>query len=219
LSKYGLIASDLGIPRLDSFAKSPPKLPNWNATAKTDSYDFARRFFGDDSTWNRYNMSSGGEDKSELWASSPIIADVITGSSLTRLETWGLEACYNFHGYEVKDQQTVDLGGGIKGTTMRFRPKGYKVMYSTVFWHWPVLENGKVRYERVTLMLPDDGNTKVRFPDGTRNPGLGDKVNDQLSRGKVGAGATNAHDKELESYMVAVGRQVVANQSVAPKKA
>jgi exosortase/archaeosortase family protein len=219
LSKYGLIASDLGIPRLDSFAKSPPKLPNWNATVKTDSYDFARRFFGDDSTWNRYSMSSAGGDKSDLWASTPILADVITGSSLTRLETWGLEACYNFHGYEVKDQQTVDLGGGIKGTTLRFRPKGFTAMYSTVFWHWPVLENGKIRYERVTLMLRDDGNTKVRFPDSAFASGIGDKINDQLSRGKAGIGATNEHDKELENYMVAVGRQVVANQSVAPKKA
>jgi hypothetical protein len=119
----------------------------------------------------------------------------------------------------VKDQQTVDLGGGIKGTTMRFRPKGFKVMFSTVFWHWPVLENGKIRYERVTLMLADDGTTNVHYPDSAASPGLGDKINDQLARGKAGIGATNEHDKELQNYMVAVGRLVVANQSVALKKA
>jgi exosortase/archaeosortase family protein len=212
--RYSLVASDLGIPRLASFASAPPTIQQWSPTSKGDSYDWARRFFGDDSTWNRFWLSPPAEQVGGLWGTEPILADVITGSSIDRLNAYGIEACYKFHGYNLNDQVTIDLGGGVKGTSMRWKD-GDNPAYTTVYWHWPVLEGGKRRYERVTLLLADRPSTRVAKTNVNFNT-VEARVDGALARGDVNVNKIDARNEELRSYLVEVARQLVASQQVAP---
>jgi exosortase/archaeosortase family protein len=215
--RYSLVASDLGVPRLSSFASAPPTISDWAPTTKGASYDWARRFFGDDSTWNRFWLAPPTETTGKLWGNTPILADVITGSSVARLNAYGIEACYKFHGYNLADQVSVDLGGGVKGTSLRWKD-GDGPVYTTVYWHWPVLEDGKRRFERVTLLLGDRGSTAVAKTDvdfGT----LSSRIEGALTRGDLAVSKVELHNQELRSYLVSVARELVAGQQVAPVQA
>lgn len=212
--RYSLVASDLGVPRLASFAMSPPTPSTWAPTRKTDTYDWARRFFGEDSTWNRFSLTPPTPGNPGLWANAPIIADVITSSSLSRLNAFGIEACYKFHGYDLRNQVTVDLGGGIKGTSMRWQD-GDGPVWTTVYWHWPVVEGGKRRFERVTLLLGDRGSTEVAATDIAFNT-VESRIDSAVSRGDVGASKVDERDEKLRSYLVAVARDLVSGQQSAP---
>ena len=207
---YGLIASDMGVPRLASFTARPPTLANWATPQVTNTYEWGRRFFGEDSTWLRFSLPSGPPGSGPLTTTSPIIADVISTSSLGRLETYGVEACYSFHSYDVSDQVDVDLGGGVRGTFMSWQAKKGP-RWSTLYWHWPVVENGKRRFERVTLLLPDSAVTAT--------PGGGADVADfastleaAISRGRLGVQSAGGAVGQHRLFLVQVGRQIVQNQ-------
>jgi exosortase/archaeosortase family protein len=214
LVRYGLVASDLGVPRLASFATTPPTIARWSETTRGDTYDWARQFFGDDSTWKRFSLLPPAKGKGELWSTMPIIADVITGSSLDRLNAYGIEACYKFHGYGLTEQTTVDLGGGVKGTSMRWQD-GDGPRWTTVYWHWPVMEHGKRRYERVTLLLADTGKTDVADTNINFDT-LDGRVDNALSRGELKQSKLTPHDQALRGYLVAVARKLVARQGTTP---
>ncbi len=212
--QYGLVASDLGVPRLVPFAQAPPRLEAWPQPVLSNRYEWGRRYFGEDSTWLRFSLPAPGEGAGPLWSTSPIIADVITTSSLGRLEAYGVEACYKFHGYDVRNQTSVDLGGGVKGTVLTWQAdKGPR--YTTVFWHWPVLDAGKVRYERVTLLLPDGGQTQVADVD-VDFESVNSKLDSIFRRGEFSAAPLDERTEELQRYLVSVAQTIVTVQPSSP---
>jgi len=164
LRQYDLVLSDLGAPRLVSFSDSPNHPPGWTVS-RTATYTWAKPFFGEDSTWYRYQFSWGGSGTSALQSSEPVISDVINTSDVTSFSTYGIEACYQFHGYKLYSIRTVDLGGGVTGNVLAYYNSSTRSDWTTLYWHWPVrTPSGGTRYERVTLMLVNANNARFSAP-------------------------------------------------------
>ena len=66
-----------------------------------------------------------------------IVADVIDSPDLASFSAYGVEQCYQFHGYSLANVAQVALGGGITGQTLAFTSQQYG-SWSIVFWILPV---------------------------------------------------------------------------------
>jgi exosortase/archaeosortase family protein len=148
LSRYTLVASELGAPRLTSFEVSPAQLPGWSVSA-IGSYPWTSRFFGSGSSWIRYQYSP-------TTAAGPttVIADVVTTSDLGSFNSYGLQACYSFHGYGLSPARSYPLGGGVQGTMITFRDPSLPESWNALYWVWAVSTPHGTRYERIVLLAP-----------------------------------------------------------------
>jgi exosortase/archaeosortase family protein len=204
-SRYELVADALGSPRLTSFVSNPKPIAGWGAPNKIDSYPWAKRFFGDSSNWDRFLLQPT-DTTGPLWSSSAVIADVITGSSLSNFNAYGVEACYRFHNYKLTSPTNVELGGGIVGTALSWKTAKGTSGWSAVFWHWPVLVNGSTRYERVTLLLSDSDTVQVRSPDIE----IAQDAAAQNAEAKL-----KGHLRDERKFLVALARELVTNQATS----
>ena len=159
---YDLVANAAGEPKLPSLAVHSAAPAGWRPYF-SDSFAWAKTYFGQDSTWNRYDyriFSSSAVSAGGL----PVTADVIDTTDLESFSAYGVLACYQFHGYNLKDITSVNLGGGIKGQTLSFQ-SSTAGDWSVLYWIVPVLSSGgTTSYERVVLYLLDDGNIVLKAP-------------------------------------------------------
>jgi exosortase/archaeosortase family protein len=162
LSRFRLVADNLGSTSIQSFLAQPVSLSGWQES-KVGEYDWATRFFGGDSSWIRY----------EYYGSKgpvPVIADVVTTSSLSRLDTYNVQACYSFHGYGLRKPIDYNLGGGVKSTLLTFSNSTLPGEWNALFWVWAVNTSEGRRYERIVLLAPVQGNyrpAKKKAPTAT----------------------------------------------------
>jgi exosortase/archaeosortase family protein len=146
LSRFQLVANNLGTTTIQSFTAAPVSLKGWQE-ARVAQYDWATRFFGSDSTWIRYQYYGGNQPTS-------VIADVVTTGSLGRLQAYGVQACYEFHGFGLHRPIDYNLGGGVKGTLLTFHDPKMSGEWNALFWVWAVNTPEGKRYERVVLLAP-----------------------------------------------------------------
>jgi exosortase/archaeosortase family protein len=214
LRSFSLVASDLGAPRLISFSSLPSQPRGWSVS-RTNVYTWATPFFGEDSTWYRYAYEYRGDPHAPLQANATVISDVINTSDLGSFSTYGIEACYRFHGYKLHSIRTVDLGGGVTGNVLAYYNTSTQSDWTTVYWHWPVrTDAGKTRYERVVLMLLN--TSRVRFTvsapsSSIRSVGLA--VQNAIS----GSGTVDARFARAETFLVQFGRAIIGQQAVASR--
>jgi exosortase/archaeosortase family protein len=215
LRSYDLVVSSLGAPRLVPFTDSPAQPPGWTAH-ETDVYTWAKPFFGENSTWYRFMYVWDSNSHDQLQSSAPVISDVIQTSDLSSFSTYGIEACYRFHGYKLHSIKTVDLGGGVTGNVLAYYNSKVHSDWTTVYWHWPVkTAAGKTRYERVTVMMINSAGATfsgtLPSPGLVRGLGLGvDNV--------LGGHVTSKVDAQLNStrlFLVAFARSIISRQAVA----
>ena len=217
LRSYDLVVSALGAPRLAPYSDFPAHPDGWS-DRKIDTYTWAKPFFGEDSTWYRYAYTWDSNVHDTFQSSTPVISDVIQTSDLSSFSTYGIEACYRFHGYKLHSIKTVDLGGGVTGNVLSYYNTKVHSDWTTVYWHWPVkAANGKTRYERITLMMI---NTSGATFTGTI-PGSG--LVRSLALGVNNALGSNQSkvDVQLSStrtFLVAFARSVIAHQAPASSK-
>lgn len=215
LRSYDLVVSSLGSPRLAAFSQAPSHPDGWTVH-KTDTYTWARPFFGNDSTWYRYEFSWDGRAADSLHSNQPVISDVINTSDVSSFSTYGIEACYRFHGFSLRSIRTVDLGGGVTGNVLAYYNPKTRTDWTTVYWHWPVKTvQGKTRYERMTLMLINTNDATFSAPPPS--PGvlrsLGLNVQNALA-GKAGSSVDTKLDK-TRAFLVEFARSVIVHQQVA----
>ncbi len=157
---YDLVANAAGEPKLPALSVRAAAPPGWQPSY-SDTFTWAKTYFGDDSTWNRYtyrDLSSSSLSAGGL----PVTADVIDTSDLESFSAYGVLACYQFHGYSLKGITSVNLGGGITGQTLSFQSNAAGD-WSVVYWIVPVVStNGSTLYERVVLYLLDDSRATLR---------------------------------------------------------
>lgn len=214
LRSYDLVVSSLGAPRLAPFSDHPAQPVGWSAH-KTDVYTWAKPFFGEDSTWYRFEYVWDSNTHDELQSSSPVISDVIQTSDLSSFSTYGIEACYRFHGYQLHSIQTVDLGGGVTGNVLSYYNSKVHSDWTTVYWHWPVKSaDGKTRYERVTLMLIDTAGATFHGPSLSSSTArsLGLSVTNAIS------GKRSKADSQLSttrSFLIAFAQRIISHQAAA----
>jgi exosortase/archaeosortase family protein len=214
LGDYDAVAGTLGQPRLVGFTQRPTSPDGW-VQRRTNQYTWARRFFGEDSTWNRYLLSSIGTSQS-LKATGSIVADVISTSDRARFSAYGVQACYQFHGYKLKGAVDVDLGNGVRGSALSYLNPKQKATWTAVYWHWPVKVGNETRYERVTLVLSGNARTAVAVA-GTPAPTPGASLSRSLTREAAGGGAVaNLEDPRLDEnrdFLVAFAHELIEKEA------
>jgi exosortase/archaeosortase family protein len=201
LRNYDLVASATGEPKLASFLSQPGAPSGWGATF-SDRYDWAKPYFGDSSLWYRYSYSPTF-GSSDLSADLPVFADVINTSNLSSFSAYGVEACYKFHGYTLRDVAQVNLGGGINGQALSYSTKSHQ-NWSIVYWIWPVVNGTSTRYERIILYLLDAGKDQVSAPGVTG-----------ITNVKGSLSAANQDQRNLlavRAFLVAFAREIIKNQ-------
>jgi hypothetical protein len=76
---------------------------------------------------------------------------VVASDDLESFATFGLEACYRFHGFGVAGGSSLDLGAPASGRTVTFHNRETGSWWAVGSWVWPV-RGGDARYERVSLL-------------------------------------------------------------------
>jgi len=205
LKSYDMVANALGGARLASFSDHPYAPDGWTAR-QTNRYTWARPFFGEDSTWLRYAYTSRVGSPGPLHTSRPIIGDVVRTSNLRSFSAYGVEACYRFHGYKLRDVASVSLGGGITGQALSYTNEELKQDWTLVYWIWPVrTADAATSYERVTLYLQGTGDAPLQ---GGAAPG-------DVKSLRGGLSTTDEVDRRLvntRSFVVAFAQDVVGGQ-------
>lgn len=215
LREYELVADRLGEPRLVDFTNSPARVGGW-FVARTGEYPWAKRYFGDDSSWRRYtyvwNVLS--RNTASYRSNAPVFVDVISTSDLRTFSQYGLEACYRFHGYEISDTRSVDLGGGVTGTTVSYFNPRQRANWTTLFWHWPVQTPLGVRYERVVVMMIDTLDASLSAP--TLSPSIARRLGVGLSNALRGGGSSRAFGEKLlrtRNFLIGFGQTILSTQA------
>ena len=214
LRSYDLVVSSLGAPRLVSFTQSPSSPVGWSVT-RTNAYTWATPFFGEDSTWYRYGYTYAGDPAATLKSNGEVISDVINTSDVTTFSTYGIEACYRFHGYKLHSIRTVDLGGGVTGNVLAYYNTATKSDWTTLYWHWPVkTASGKTRYERITLMLVNTQNASFSGPalGSSTVRSLGLRIENAIIHQK---NSVDAKFAQTEAFLVQFAHAVIEGQAVS----
>ena len=212
LSRYDRVATSTGAPRLASFARSQETPEGWSL-AQNDQYDWARQYYGRDSTWIRYMYSNQGTNP-DLQASVPVIADVIETSDRAALVNYGVESCYTFHGYSITGRQSVDLGSGVIGGILTWTNPDTELTWTSLYWHWPIASGGKTRYERITLVINQSPSNTFSSPalDTGGLRGLQLDLNDALN----GAGGGDLSSlRDSRQFLVNFARIMVNERAPA----
>lgn len=204
LSTYNPVSNASGEPRLASFLADPATPAGWTSLYNTEFF-INKPLFGQSSRWFRYLYVSNG--KGSLSSTMPVTADVINAGGLSGFDQYGVEACYTFHGYLLRDVAKVGLGDGITGQALSYTGTSADSDWSIVYWIWPVSSATGTRYERIILYLQNTSTGTVKV-NGTV-PGV---------TGLSGALSTsNAQQARLirnRAFLVAFARQIVAKQTL-----
>jgi exosortase/archaeosortase family protein len=206
LKEFNLVANAAGEAKLASYSQDPATPAGWAVQYET-AYTWAQPYFGDNSTWLRYEYFAKGTG-GNLHTNLPITADVINTTSLESFSAYNVQACYNFHGYAMRDVAQVALGGGIEGQALSYST-GSNGDWTIVYWIWPVkpkTSGGSTHYERVILYLQDTPSTEVHAP----------RVTTGIKSLDGALSPDNAEDARLiaeRSFMVQFARQVVQAQA------
>jgi exosortase/archaeosortase family protein len=152
LRSYNLVANVAGEGKLASYITVPVSPAGWTSRFET-TYNWAQPLFGDTSVWNRYQLTPGSGG--DLPAHTTVIADVIDSPDLESFSAYGVEQCYQFHGYALANLAQVNLGGGINGQTLSYTSQQYG-SWSIVYWILPVIRGTSTVYERVVLYVQNE---------------------------------------------------------------
>lgn len=187
LRSYDLVADAVGAPRLWSFSDHPFAPDGWRPLRSAE-YTWAKPYFGEKSTWLRYQYRLLPKAVSAFSAGLPVVADVISTTDVRTFSAYGIEACYRFHGYRLGSVANVALHGGVTGQVLSYVNAKAGQAWTVVYWIWPVKSFAGTRYERVVL----------------------------YSQNSAG-GAGGARPEDLRPYLVSFAKAVVAGQRTVPE--
>ncbi|CAN5712647.1 hypothetical protein BH10ACT1_BH10ACT1_05380 [soil metagenome] len=216
LRSYDLVANLDGSPRLMAYQDLQGHPLGWRAR-KTADFGWGKQFFGKDSTWSRYDMAWDGMTKTAFETRTHVTVDVVSTTDPSRFQTYGIEACYQFHGYDLRSQRTVDLGG-VTAQVLSWSSSTLDSTWTTVYWMWPVQSRQGKRYERVVMMLNDDASVllaaKVPGRDGGARA-VGAALSDRLG----GAKGDDVDRKvaKIQDFLLSLAAETVARQPAAPQ--
>lgn len=154
-------AANQGLARFDPFAglgsagtvaplaPLPPTVPGWTGS-QYDQITWATPYFGRGSTWYRDVYSPVAPAVERYYGA--LYLDVVTTPDLGAFSTFGLDACYHFHGYRVVRSTRVDVGGPAVGQAISYLDPHTDQVWSVVAWVWPVATATGKQFERVVAL-------------------------------------------------------------------
>jgi exosortase/archaeosortase family protein len=203
LQSYNLVANVAGESKLVSYVDDPVTPVGWSSRYET-TFSWAEPLFGEGSVWNRYELTPG--TGGDLHANTEVVADVIDTPELETFSAYGVEQCYQFHGYALANVAQVALGGGITGQTLAYTSQQYG-SWSIVYWIVPVQRGTSTVYERVVLYVQ---NQHGIIAPATESEQSGIKT----IAGPLGA--NNAQEEILlrnRDFLVAYARELIRVQA------
>ncbi len=153
LASYSTLVDGFGQPQLAAIDPSAVMLPGWAGSSAT-TFDQATQYFGPHATWERIAFTP------ETPAPGPGIAylDVIRTDDARTLASYGVEACYAFHGYSSVSSQAIDVGAGVEARLASYAGPPGATDWSILWWEWPYDAGTEIRFERLVLLAPVDPN-------------------------------------------------------------
>jgi len=146
-----------GQARLAPFDVRTARAANWES-ALVATYEEGKAYFGSASTWERMLYSSTAA--ASLRSSVPIYVDAINTPDANALAAYGIEACYQFHGFRIESVTKVDIGGGVTAEVIDYHSPRDLVDWSALWWEWPVRAEGKLLYQRIVLFVANGPRAK-----------------------------------------------------------
>jgi exosortase/archaeosortase family protein len=213
LRSYDIVANLDGSPRLTAFQDVQGHAKGWRVR-KIATFDWGQQFFGKDSTWNRYDLSWDGITSTSFHTRAHVTADVVSTTDANTFETYGVESCYQFHGYDLRSQRSVDLGG-VTARVLSWTSSTLDTTWTTVYWLWPVQSHLGKRYERVVLMMSDAANTRLAaaVPGHGDARGLGLAIQNKLDGSHTSA--LDARMAKTQDFLLAMAAQTIRRQPPA----
>jgi len=204
LQTYNLVADVSGAPKVVSFIDNPVTPVGWTSRYES-TFNWAAPLFGEDSIWNRYELypAFGGD----LQAKTDVVADVIDTPDLQTFAAFGIEQCYQFHGYSLANVTNVGLPGGITGQAMAYTSQQYG-SWSIVYWILPVKNAGRTFYERVVLYVQNQHGIVAEATRGQQAA-----ITNQAGV----RGSNNSKQVVLmqnQDFLVAFAREMIRDQAI-----
>jgi exosortase len=220
LRAFETVSEDLGQPRLGEWSPAIARVDGWTVR-QTNSYAWVVQYFGSGSTWNRYAYLAETTVAGSPGTAGFVNVDVISTWDLGTLSTYGLEACYGFHNYDVLETGRVELGAGVVGHTVAYLDPATEGAWTALFWEWPVQAGTRERYERIILNIPSETGALVSAGRSSGDPFRGI----QLALASLMGGSSGATaDPELASvrdFLVGFAQELVvarAEHAAAPDR-
>ena len=190
LARYSAVAGELGNARIAPLNALNSTLPGWQAQYVA-AYPQAQQFFGTAATWNRVLYSA--DSTAPLRSSVPIYLDVINTTDPGTLAAYGLDACYQFHGYRIDGTYSVDVGSGVTGQVIDYHNTAQGTDWSALWWEWPYTDGTGTYFERVVIFVT--GGPDATYSGAAPGP-------------TVGAPRFQSTD----DFLVSMGRAIVTDQ-------
>jgi exosortase/archaeosortase family protein len=202
LQTYNLVADVSGAPKVVSFIDDPVTPVGWTSRYEA-TFQWAAPLFGEQSTWNRYELYPGVGGN--LQAHTDVIADVIDTPDLQSFAAFGVEQCYQFHGYTLTNVTQVSLPGGITGQALAYNSQQYG-SWTIVYWILPVKRGSSNVYERVVLYVQNEHGV---IAEATR----GDQAGILSQQGGQGANPQQITRLQNEDFLTAYAREMISDQA------
>ncbi len=190
LVRYSAVAGALGSARIAPLNALNAQLPGWQ-TQYVSAFPQAQQFFGSAATWNRVLYSS--DSSASLRSSAPIYLDVINTPDPGTLAAYGLDACYQFHGYRIDSTVSVEMGSGVTGQVIDYHNTAQGTDWSALWWEWPYTDGTGTYYERVVIFVTGG-------PDAT------------YAGAAAGPTVAAPRFQATDDFLVSMGRAIVADQ-------
>jgi hypothetical protein len=149
-ARYDPLTNGLAEPQLQAFNVHGTYLDGWRSTYVA-SYEHARPFFGQQSTWTR--TAYNGLPRAALYTDVPVYVDVISTPDSSSLAAYGLDQCYRFHGYLIHSERQVDIVPGIQAKVIDYHNPKLSVDWSALVWEVPYQQGDEIWYQRVVVFL------------------------------------------------------------------
>jgi exosortase/archaeosortase family protein len=184
---YDSLVDAFGSPTLGAIDPGSLTIAGWQASTST-SFDQATSYFGPHATWERVAFTSTDTSAS---GPSSVYLDVIRTDDAGSLAAYGVEACYNFHGFSQVSTDSANVGAGVDAKVASFRSPTQATDWSILWWEWPYNAGNQTRYERLVLLAPLDSADQ---PGGTTSQSTflaAQSTIESLARSIVGAGMSD----------------------------
>jgi exosortase/archaeosortase family protein len=180
---YDSLVDAFGGPTLGAIDPGGLTVSGWQPAPST-SFDQATSYFGAHATWERVAFSS---DAASPAGPTTVYLDVIRTDDAGSLASYGVESCYNFHGFAQVSNLSSDVGAGVQAKVASFRSPIAATDWSILWWEWPYNAGGQTRYERLVLLAPLD-STSQSGGTTTATFNLAESTIQSLARSIVSAG-------------------------------
>jgi exosortase/archaeosortase family protein len=105
---------------------------------------WAPAYFGANARWDRWLVFPADAPDGTL----PTAVDVVLSTDASRFDTYGLAACYGFHGYRLTLQGTTSLPGGRIGESIVYRDDATGAHVTVLAWRQKMAGGG---FERIVV--------------------------------------------------------------------